>query len=171
VNHLEAAAGILGVTLPVKREDLKKAYRQRAKELHTDTSGTDSKEDFILMRKAYECLCEADVFSDGPKREFTEEGTPLSDLGLGLKNKNGKQCVTCKGVGYRTVQQWRIFPRVPGTRPCSFCTFLGSSLGCSRCDGKFNRRLVSIHLICAPCQGSGETEMFNPVLPKGLFGR
>ena len=58
-----------GVTLPTDRATLKTAYRQAARKLHTDTSGSDTKAAFQDMQAAYEALTApgaAGVFTDAP---------------------------------------------------------------------------------------------------------
>lgn len=175
----QQAAFYFGVTLPVERDTLKSAYRTAAKRLHTDVSGADTKDAFVIMKAAYDALCDekaTGVFTDGPALQATEEGTPLSELGLGLgNNKNGATCQTCKGVGYRTEKDFRTEwkPRPP----CAWCQMTRSTLGCRTCGPRgFSHRQVNTvtYKICAPCQGTGEIEMFNPCIPKGLlagFGR
>jgi hypothetical protein len=169
-----------GLTLPINLPALKHAYRQAAKKLHTDTSGSDTKAAFIEMQKAYELLCKCPGAFTEAEKEFcyTEEGTPLSDLGRGLGMRNGKPCQKCKGVGYRKEQAWRLVPKptpevfhIQGATPtpCRRCAALQSTLGCHVCWGRFDRKLLTLYLICAACQGHGEIELFNPVLPKGLL--
>jgi DnaJ-class molecular chaperone len=172
--NLETAAQQFGVKLPIERATLKKLFREAAKRLHTDTSGEDTKEAFILMKSAYDFLCDENltgVFTDGPELLTTEEGTPLSYLGLGLgPMKNSKTCDECKGAGYRTDKRWK-FEWTPSI-PCSHCLLMGTTIFCGRCGPKGIRRIdkkVTVYMICAPCQGTGEIELFNPVIPKGLL--
>lgn len=164
-----------GVTLPVERATLKTLYRTKARQLHTDASGTDAtREAFIAMQQAYEKLTDAKavgVFTDGPKALVTEEGTPLSDLGLGLGAlKNGTDCSECKGIGYHERKRKKIkwFPY----EPCYICRAMGSTWGCIRCGHLYFKHTDTVEVyyaICAPCQGKGEIEIFNPVIPKGFL--
>jgi hypothetical protein len=161
-----------GLTLPVPRAVLKTRYRERARALHTDTSGADTKEAFIKMQQAYELLTADDargVFTDGPQMEKTEEGTPLKDLGLGLGSlKNGRTCEECSGKGYHERAGKKWIPR----SPCYLCLhFYGQYHRlCPKCK-KEGLRIVTekYFAICGPCKGSGEIEIFNPVIPKGLL--
>ena len=160
-----------GLPLPCDKAALKHAFRAAAKRLHTDTSGADTKAAFIEMKEAYDLLLMCPGALAGGEKDFccTEEGTPLSDLGLGLGHKNGKPCEKCKGQGYYKTWDWVLKPTRPGAVPCPTCARMQSSLGCSRCWGKFKRVQETIYKICAACQGHGEIELFNPVIPKGLL--
>lgn len=151
---------------------LKAKFREAAKRLHTDTGGSD--EAFIAMKAAYDALCEESatgVFTDGPELQATEEGTPLTSLGCGLgPMKNGKPCATCGGAGYREEKSYGTIwtPALP----CAMCQIARSTWGCRRCGDKgYQHRQVNIkrYKVCAPCQGAGEIELLNPVLPKGLL--
>ena len=46
----------LGVNKNAKKEDIKKAFREKAKKLHPDTSKEDSQEEFIEVHRAYAIL-------------------------------------------------------------------------------------------------------------------
>ncbi len=171
-----------GVTLPTDRATLKTAYRQAARKLHTDTSGSDTKAAFQDMQAAYEALTApgaAGVFTDAPVGllQYTEEGTLLSALGLGVgPHKNGKECAACKGRGYNTHKrrrvEWLPYP------PCPRCCLIQSTWGCPTCGGRnglggqFRHKdtITEMHAVCATCQGKGEIELMNPVIPKGFLG-
>ena len=56
---------ILGVDKETPAEDIKKAYREKSKELHPDRSGSD--EDFTNLKKAY------DILSDPAKRSLYDD--------------------------------------------------------------------------------------------------
>lgn len=164
--------------LPVTQAELKAAFRRAAKLLHSDVSGGDTDDLFIAMKAAYDELCALPgTFSDGAELESTEEGTPLTDLGHGVgPTKNGKDCTECDGKGYHTEKNVRRVvwtPRHKGvrTQPCERCRAITWTIGCRTCDGLFDRAVVTtqVHKICVPCQGKGEIEIFNPVIPKGLL--
>lgn len=54
---IETYYQILGVSSNATVEEIKRAYRQKAKELHPDKNkSTDAHEQFILLTEAYECL-------------------------------------------------------------------------------------------------------------------
>jgi len=194
-----------GVALPLTRDELKSQFRSACKRLHTDTSGSDTKDKFIAMKAFYDQLCDQNpswAFSDGGKKEIlTTSGDRLSDLGLGMPpNKNGRDCTDCNHKGYQERE-------VGGVERCSWCMMgWAYSQPCRRCKGTgkfsnkagkvvgecFNCKGSGIHqcnsvtrcavckgqgykivptgveyVVCASCQGVGEIEIYNPVIPKG----
>jgi hypothetical protein len=149
-------------------------YRKAARRLHTDLSGTSLTNDaFIAMQAAYEQLTApgaAGVFVDSPVEAVTVEGTPVADLGKGLGRKNGMECKNCKGAGYLVRKRRKIvwWPY----EPCDLCRIMGSVWGCRTCAHltfRHNDIIETIYGTCVECQGHGETEIINPVLPKGFL--
>ncbi|MBI4090476.1 MAG: hypothetical protein HY422_00460 [Candidatus Komeilibacteria bacterium] len=155
----ELAQKYFHLTLPTTSDDLKSAYRAAAKKLHTDLSGADTKSVFIAMKEAYDYLVSLNgssgVLSEGSScRELTTvDGTPLSELGLGLESTvNGIDCPACLhkgytvtyGIGYRVCTECDEY----GTQPCTFA--------CKSCKGtgRFKQRLGRV-VACRTCQGSG----------------
>jgi hypothetical protein len=56
-DSIETYYKVLGVSSKATVEEIKRAYRQKAKELHPDTNKSpDAHEQFILLTEAYECL-------------------------------------------------------------------------------------------------------------------
>lgn len=53
-TYLQDAYAVLGLTPPVSQEQIKAAYRKKARETHPDTGG--SHEQFLLVQQAYETL-------------------------------------------------------------------------------------------------------------------
>jgi len=204
------AERVFSLQPPFSRDELKTAFRREAKKLHTDTSGKDTKEDFIKMKEAYDVILSFDdFFINGASPAgvlVTTDGTPLSELGLGLgPMKNGADCPRCTHKGYEE-------DRIPGSYSSHRCTdciygFVEVEIPCKPCGGtgKFTQRrsgrIVTcrvchgtksvlreqicpkcrgtqwfsvkvggervIYYRCFKCGGSGEIELFNPVLPKG----
>lgn len=159
-----------GITLPIDRTALRSLYRAKARILHSDFGGTDAA--FQALDSAYKLLLTADgVFTDSPALLFTEEGTPLSDLGRGVgSRKNGAECSECGGCGYHARKRRNIVwsPKPP----CTVCVAVGSTWGCQRCRyGGFSHtdKVLDVYSICAPCQGKGEIELLNPVIPKAFL--
>lgn len=160
-----------GLKLPTERDTLKSRYRQRVRSLHPDLNpGLETSDKFLAMQRAYEMLTTEGVpgvFKDGPQLLKTRDGFPLSELGLGLgPRKNGSTCKECSGKGYqqRFEEVWKPYP------PCPMCCICRSTMGCVRCRYKnYTHKQEKFYTICAHCQGTGEIEMFNPVIPKGLL--
>ncbi len=126
----------------------------------------------------------------------TVEGSLLSELGLGLgPMKNGRECTSCSGRGYNSdsYPKYQDCPACHGTggrqyvHRCRICRGSGRKFGgfCLTCDGKGTvresfgdchtclgsgrgrREDVRVYKKCFKCGGAGETEVWNPVLPKG----
>lgn len=155
-----------GVVLPVERKTLTSAYRRACFVHHPDVGGDE--DEFKMLTWAYTELTTASsgVFVDGPATQATEEGIPLSELGKGLgTNVNGKTCEKCKGDGYTKKQGVTWHPGLP----CDICYAVRSTWGCRKCDGKFKKTEGWIYAICAPCKGTGEIMVLNPVIPKGFL--
>ncbi len=72
-NYYEA----LGVGRDADREEIRRAFRQKAKEHHPDTQSTGSVESFRLAQEAYETLCD-----DSARRRYDRE-LEQSEAGLG----------------------------------------------------------------------------------------
>ena len=54
---------LLGISSDARKADIKKAFRQKVRKVHHDTSGqmTDSGQDFISLKAAYQILCDPDL--------------------------------------------------------------------------------------------------------------
>ena len=54
---------LLGISSDARKADIKKAFRQKVRKVHPDTSGqmTDSGQDFISLKAAYQILCDPDL--------------------------------------------------------------------------------------------------------------
>jgi len=149
------------LALPVSIEDLKRAFRNRSKELHPDAGGDH--EEFICMKQVYDLVMSMSgvpgiIRSNGTSKETcTTDGTPLYELGLGLgPTKNGKDCPRCDRRGY-TVQfgiAWKV---------CTECDEFGrvprmSTVNCKYCGGtgKFTQRRSGRVVDCLACKGTGK---------------
>ena len=103
------------------------------------------------------------------------DGTPLRELGNGVPfPKSGKECSGCGGKGYNkyTYQPTircgscngrGFISRAPTVRLGGFIDM------CRRCRGHGNLRSAKSevnYMRCDECEGHGEVEIFNPLLPK-----
>jgi hypothetical protein len=208
---------------PVAFEDVKKKYRRECRLLHPDVEG-GSESAFKAFGGAFDNLKQlyqngSPLFDAEPLEEIVEgepqlpkmprvtvDGTPLSELGLGLgPTTNGRECLHCEQRGYTITkehakgrcQKCSGSGRHPREYPCRPCRGSGKftqrrsgrvvdCLGCNGA-GKFRHpfqkeycavchgsgkaptdRVANIYAMkCHDCNGTGETEVWNPVLPKG----
>jgi DnaJ-class molecular chaperone len=154
------------LSLPITSDELKSAFRRRAKELHTDTSGDNgTKDKFIAMKDAYDFLVKLEgmKFVYGEKsvegqtiRLVTTDGTPLYELGLGLgPMKNGRDCERCEHKGYTEERNF------VGQHVCYNCNWDGrvmDEIPCKPCNGtgKFTQGRSGRVVPCRVCHGRGE---------------
>ncbi len=212
-----------GLTPPFTLDTLKAAYKRKCKELHPDAGGTNAA--FQEMHEAYHSLARLQediggIFSESGENGgasgtgkngfpyFTSDGTPLTELGLGLGPlKNGAECAECEGKGYNPKKYARYthvdcehcnaLGGIPREFPCTAChatgkftqRHTGRVVDCRRCKGTGafkhpyllnrcpfclgTRRHIQVtyedeyYARCWKCKGTGETEVWNPALPKG----
>lgn len=155
------------LSLPLTSDELKSAFRRRAKELHTDTSGDqNTKDKFVVMKAAYDFLVKLEGmrFVYGEKTEgeetirlVTTDGILLYELGLGLgPMKNGRDCDRCQHKGYTEEQDFSSY----FNNWCWNCDSTGrvrTSGRCNPCDGtgKFKQHRSGRVVTCRVCMGSG----------------
>lgn len=152
---------------------LKREYRNLALQHHPDHGGNP--ETFKALVSEYKRLLRS--FPDNlvlPKA--TTDGTPLSELGLGIDPKlSARECDCCEGKGYRTTREaiWAA---------CSGCEGVGMvdpsiryprggflPRRCYVCRGFGYRELPEgfVHYErCYHCTGTGEIRLYNPVIPR-----
>ena len=205
--------------LPFSLYELKRAYREAAKKLHTDTSGSEeTKNDFIAMKECYDFLIALAKINPSLLSEngdgktnlttLTIDDAPLYKLGLGLgPTKNGIDCSECNHKGY--TEHFRVgytttcptcngIGEVPLIRRCRHCNGSGrftqrrsrrevdcracggsgksipDMIPCPKCFGEgllYGKTDQVDYRKCYHCGGTGETEIYNPVLPKGRLVR
>ena len=113
-------------------------------------------------------------------KSMTVDGTPLSELGLGLgPTTNGKDCPNpkCGGRGYETHHgpAWKVCPVETCFRGLvtykHWDTVEHITRYCFVCDGLGQVRASGnvYYVKCRQCDGTGEVINFNPVIPKGAL--
>ena len=148
----------LGLLAPVTIQDLKSAYRRKAKELHPDINqhGTEL---FKAFQEVYEWLTSPEILSviarpgEVESVAQTEDGVPLSELGLGFDNtKNGTDCPDCKHLGYAKIVREK-------TTICLECFGAGWTYAntCTSCKGtgKFTQERSKRVVDCMRCKATG----------------
>lgn len=139
------AKDFFGLTLPIRAADLKSAFKAAAKKFHTDTSGSDcTKEQFIKMKDAYDFL----VKLEGMKFVYYNE-TQI----------DGSNLVTTDGIPLSQLGLG-LGPMKNG-RDCEHCKHQGYI----EFRTAITKRLSYVR--CHQCSGTGEIELFSPLLPKG----
>lgn len=164
----ETARCVFGLEAPFTVADLKKAYRRRSLEVHPDVAEDKAvaEEAFKELVAAYEFLSNLQgspgLFcpeKDGPVNvsfAVTGDGTPLSELGLGLgPTTNGRDCEVCDHKGY-TIHHGRHFV------VCEACDEFGrmrEEFPCHSCKqtGKFTLRSGRV-VDCRFCLGTGKVK-------------
>ncbi len=184
----ELCRRVFELEFPPTEVELKSKYRTLSKERHPDTGG--SHKAFVELKEAYDMLLgyatEAKKYQDR-----TSQGDLLVDLGKGLgPTTNGAHCKDCNSLGY--IQKMRVtsYTQTPCLRcqiQCGRCAGRGKLKAtlCPECAGTGTFRLLShcfacltvgylskpvytpVYLTCSLCEGTGEIQIMNPVLPKG----
>ena len=166
------------IEFPVEEHVFANCVRLKLSSVHPDKVGDEFREEFQQLQELLKMKDEWSSFifagSVQSKILTTTDGTPLTELGQGLgTHKNGVPCKECKGKGYLRFH-------TPEVSICNVCQGLRmvertNSEGrsyiriCYVCNGKGVRWLpdVPFYQKCWKCKGKGETEIFNPVIPKG----
>lgn len=154
---------------PCTQAQFKSAFRKAAKALHTDTSGGDTKEKFVLMKEAYDLILDAaqkipgffaadegNEAATAPAFLTTVDGTLLAGLGLGLgPTTNGSDCPVCQHKGY--TEQFGYGFIVCGTCDKDGRVKIGTPGRCRYCNGAGSRWVAgrSRPARCYTCRGSG----------------
>jgi len=134
---------------------------------------------------------------DNEKVGVTIDGVLLTSLGQGFDSPliNSTDCTNCKGQGYITnitpgcfecndtgkiIMSRSPCHKCKGTGqhadrkgelfPCWRCNGTGmynKLMECFSCFGKYSYKRKTHHTVCYHCEGRGQIQIFNPVLPKG----
>lgn len=147
-----------GLTIPMTLEQLKKAYRKRAMELHPDKGGTT--QGFQEMQDAYTKLTRCmELFDESAMFKATNrtvDGKLLVDLGLGFgPTINGTPCTRCETKGYSITFDLTYVP-------CTDCDEYGipfKERPCLECKGtgRFTQRNKR-QIECRRCKGTGKVK-------------
>lgn len=143
-----AAKHFFNVDLPVLSSLLKQRFREASRRLHPDVGGDE--EQFKRMKAAYEGILKSGLTVESQDQtERLVDGTPLSQLGLGLgPNTNGRDCEDCGAKGYRKHQDMKFVNcktclGVGVLQPCRACSTTGrftlrngNKVSCRRCNAK-----------------------------------
>lgn len=156
-----------GLILPCTADQLKQAFWTASHRLHPDKSGDAGL--FVEMKALYDVLRrDPDTFVHQTTDAIpvTITGEPLSELGLGLGPLvNGKDCPGCDHNGFTSYRDHaeitcpvcRGRGYTPKVRVCWPC--LGS--------GVLRKKPTVRYAVCSECKGTGEIQIWNPLLPKG----
>jgi len=196
-DRTEKYLAILELKYPFSEEQLKTAFRIKAKETHPDSNKEKDSEDFRKVKEAAEYLLPLCVDLEHEKEEHVAS----------LKRSEGdifkmtRKCTTCGGKGFRIFPErsceacssglfsimlgirgvGKVRIRCPECRGSGIFTLRsGREVECRRCKGlgrvsincRFCKGTGVIEArkeTCSICFGTGEIEIkpFNPVIPKG----
>lgn len=171
---ISEARTLLSVHERASKPEILSAFRNYVKNNHQDQSGV--KVDMDVAVKAKQLLlantASFEGISDPNPHLHTVDGVPLFKLGNGVPwPKSGKPCHDCQGRGF---SWYTMQPEIT----CPACSGLGRSIvnyykPCHRCKGTRTVRSAlggrRVYVKCQVCEGIGEIEIFNPLLPKGLL--
>ncbi len=149
---------------PVDFNVLKDLYRKMSKELHPDIAGgseeafKDLLSDFTSLKE----FCEAGSVIFNPNDHKlanivkTADGTPLSELGRGLKStENGYECEVCEHRGYR-IEKFYGFKRCE-CKECGGSGVKAKEFPCPPCKGTGKFRQLNGRIVdCRVCKGTGK---------------
>lgn len=185
---------IFNLQVPVAFAVVKRTYRMLSKKTHPDATG-GSDESFKALNNAFEQLSDlyvqqSHIFDATENKEdaegiqlptVTTDGTPLTDLGKGVKfQENGIECDGCGGKGYnlQAVLGYRMKTcpdclgqgRVPKEYTCNACGGSGKFtqaksrkvVDCRRCNGSGKFKHPRHETFCRRCFGYGRVQDDKP---------
>lgn len=182
----------LNIDLPVYDTILKSAFRRATRELRGgDAAIGGDKELFIAMKTTYDDILTAkltistssDPLPTADDVLCTIDGTPLTELGLGLgPTTNGRDCTTCNGQGWERlmfISRYKCSTCFGEglVSKCIDCAGTGTftkgyrPVPCRRChtSGVTPPTYFSKSYNCPSCQGRGTIESYDSKRPR--FGR
>ena len=159
---------ILGVTKEATKEEIKSAFRQKARKLHPDVNkAPDAEERFKELGKAYETL--SDDLRYDVKLKFEEAAFGINKE---IKFDHLETCPDCHGTGAEAGTQKKTCPQCNGSGQVK--TVTRTPLGnfaqittCPHCKGKGQ----VIDKPCKTCKGHGQVNKEKKVeikIPAGV---
>lgn len=174
---------ILGVSKDASQDEIKKAYRIRAKETHPDVNdSSEAEEEFKKVSEAYSVLGNPDkrVEYDNPSQNFGGFGINIDDFlnsnfgpfgGAGFRRKKDNGPI--KGASLRVKKEISVYESIFGVEVvdgvasframCSKCFGEGGtdfSDVCKACGGSgvvvLNKGMMLIKQTCRECSGAGK---------------
>jgi len=144
------AYAILGLNETASKEEVKKAFKTKAKELHPDINkSTNAEQDFKRANEAYQAI-ENDNFDDnfGPGVRF--DTSPFSNMNWDFINwGHGQQTINFGDIHFSQHIE------VEDILLNQTISFKESIIGCKR-EIKYN-----CYVMCSKCQGNGEYVVHN----------
>jgi molecular chaperone DnaJ len=162
---------ILGVDRSASQDDIKKAYKKKARETHPDTGG--SEEEFKLVNEAYSLLSDPAKKQqyDNPQQHFRQEfdmSDFFSQFGFGFDfgaqqgHYEDLDIHIQMNVPFTSIyQDKKVSVDFVRNVPCSTCDGTGveesdDSVECLHCDGAGRMYRNATVLICDYCHGNGK---------------
>jgi DnaJ-class molecular chaperone len=169
MNLETQAQRYFNIQLPITESVLKSAFRRASRELHPDTGGDHDR--FVDMKRTYDAILKAKlVLADDGATIIdsvlrTVDGTPLTELGLGLgPNTNGRDCETCDHHGWHKHEERK-------SSDCKVCNAVGFAFFCFACQGSGKFKLRSGRTVeCRDCRGNGVRAPNPDIYIRPYFG-
>ncbi len=140
---------ILGVHRNATRDEIKRAYRTKAKELHPDRSGHGSKEAFQELLEAYEVLSDPEKRREYDRKQHHNRQPHYSRSPYRRQVCRGRHYRIDGGVFdvYLDDREWEhgttIYWKGPFEIPCPMChDWFGFLFHCPLCHGKGYRQIT-----------------------------
>jgi DnaJ-class molecular chaperone len=157
------------IQLPTTESVLKSAFRRASRELHPDLGG--DAEQFKQMKSIYDAVLKASLVMADDGATIIDsilrivDGTPLTDLGLGLgANTNGRDCEQCYRRGWHKHEERK-------SASCKVCDGVGITFFCFACQGSGKFKLRSGRIVeCRGCRGAGVRTPNPDVYVRPWFG-
>ncbi len=152
---------ILGVSPQASREEIKQAYRKLARELHPDTRGNSSREEFLKVKEAF------DVLSDSQKRaDYNRNRQSESGSGRARQNVNSVSFANRRTIFdelFRDFQPIRRKGSAQQTNSCAIKEDAAIDVVLYPDEARKGGELridIPVNCLCDWCGGSGSQYLF-----------